>query len=96
MTAYFSNELVGITEFSKSISKWFNQLSKGELKKIAIMKKNKPEFVIIPIKEYEHLKSLDDEDYEFYKMINERLKNAKEEDYVSEEEMDKFFTLRGV
>lgn len=74
MVTYSKNELVGVTEFSKSVSSFVEKVSSGIFDKIAIVKRNKPEVVIIPIEEYERLKSQDiQEDLAIAKIIKKRV-----------------------
>ena len=57
MTAYTQNETVGITELSKSLGNYIDKVTSNTLNKLAIIRRNKMEAVIVPIDEYERLKA---------------------------------------
>ena len=99
MIAYKREEMVGITELSKSLGKYLDKVVSGPFNKIAIIRRNEPEAVIVPIEEYEHMKAASDylEDIEIAKMLEERVFNRKKPaEMISMEEMDKYFENRGV
>ena len=57
MVTYAKDEMVGITELGKSLGSYLDKVTSDMLSKIAIIRRNKPEAVIIPIEEYELLQS---------------------------------------
>jgi PHD/YefM family antitoxin component YafN of YafNO toxin-antitoxin module len=56
MTAFTRDEMVSVTDLLKGFKTALHKLSSHEVEKIAIMKNNKPEAVIISVDEYERLK----------------------------------------
>jgi len=94
--AYTQQETVGITELSKSLGTYVDKLVSYPLNKLAIIRRNKMEAVIIPIAEYERMKKAADylEDMEIEKIIKER--TAGNPKMITEEEMDKYFKQRGL
>ena len=57
MVKYAKDEMVGITELGKSLGSYLDKVTSHMFSKIAIIRRNKPEAVIIPIEEYELLQS---------------------------------------
>ena len=57
MITYAKDEMVGITELGKSLGSYLDKVTSDVFSKIAIIRRNKPEAVIIPIGEYELLQS---------------------------------------
>ena len=57
MITYAKDEMVGITELGKSLGSYLDKVTSDVFSKIAIIRRNKPEAVIIPIEEYELLQS---------------------------------------
>ncbi len=77
MVSYTQNELLSITDFTKSISKVLNSIKDNSIEKIGVLKNNKLEAVVISTDEYERLKKLDElieeqEDKELLKIIKDR------------------------
>ncbi len=60
MVTYAKDEMVGITELGKSLGSYLDKVTSNMFHKIAIIRRNKPEAVIIPIEEYELLQSVYD------------------------------------
>jgi len=60
MITYAKSEMIGITELGKSLGSYLDKVTSNVFTKIAIIRRNKPEAVIIPIEEYEMLQSLYD------------------------------------
>ncbi|MBA1432633.1 MAG: type II toxin-antitoxin system Phd/YefM family antitoxin [Epsilonproteobacteria bacterium] len=60
MVKYAKDEMVGITELGKSLGNYLDKVTSHMFSKIAIIRRNKPEAVIIPIEEYELLQSVYD------------------------------------
>ena len=56
MITYAQKEMIGITELSKGLSKMVDQVASHTIEKLAVVKRNKPEVVMLPIDEYEYLK----------------------------------------
>lgn len=90
MVAYTKQEMVGITELSKSLSSYIEKVATYSVEKLAIIRHNKPEAVIVPIAEYERMKELADyaEDLEIAQIIKERV--------LERSEPAKFLTLEEV
>jgi len=55
MVTYAKDEMVGITELGKSLGNYLDKVTSNMFSKIAIIRRNKPEAVIIAIEEYELL-----------------------------------------
>jgi len=83
MVAYTQNELASSTDISKHFGHYLSNVSNGIVEKLAILKNNKIEAVMIPITIYESLINLLDEkeDIEILKNIGKRLETPKE-DYL--------------
>ncbi|SFV75112.1 hypothetical protein MNB_SM-3-1201 [hydrothermal vent metagenome] len=60
MVKYAKDEMVGITELGKSLGNYLDKITSHMFDKIAIIRRNKPEAVILPIEEYELLQSIYD------------------------------------
>lgn len=58
MVAYTQNELIGSTELAKSLGSFIDKVVNHSIEKIAIVRHNKPEAVIVPIAEYERMKEI--------------------------------------
>ena len=69
MQAYKRDEMISVTDLLKGFKMTLEKLTSHQLNKVAVMKNNKPEAVIISIEEYERLQSkhywnrLDEETY---------------------------------
>lgn len=79
MTTYTKDELVGVTEFGKSMGAFLDKVVSNPMNKIALVRRNKPEAVILPIETYESLQELSEylEYKEIYDIIQERVENRK-------------------
>ena len=98
MVAYARDEMVGITELSKSLGKYLDKVVSNSFNKIAIIRRNEPEAVIVPIKEYEYMREASNrlEDMEIAKIIEERVTNRKEPvKYLTLEELEENLRKRG-
>lgn len=98
MIAYTQNETVGITELSKSLGSYIDKLTSNTLSKLAIIRRNKLEAVIVPIEEYERMKAASNylEDLEISKMIEERVLNKTESiSYLSIDELKDKLRAKG-
>lgn len=80
MAAYTQQEMVGVTELSKSLSSYLEKVITHSVEKLAVIRHNKPEAVILPIAEYERMKALSDymEDLEIAQIIKERVLQRSE------------------
>ena len=83
MVAYSQNELASSTEISKKFGHYLSNVSNGVVEKLAILKNNKIEAVMIPACIYENLINLLDEkeNQELIKIIEKRLETPKK-DYL--------------
>lgn len=79
MVAYTQQELVGSTELVKSLGGFIDKIVSGTLEKIAIIRHNKPEAVIVPIAQYERMKMICDiaEDMEIDAILAQRMPEGK-------------------
>ena len=79
MVTYTKDEMVGITELGKSLGSYIDKVTSNMFNKIAIIRRNKPEALIIPIKEYELLQSVYDkfEQKEIEDILNNMSKDDK-------------------
>jgi prevent-host-death family protein len=55
MITYAKEEMIGITEFGKSLGKYLDKVTLNTLGRLVIVRRNRPEAIIIPIQEYENL-----------------------------------------
>ena len=94
MVAYAQNELASSTEISKQFGHYLSNVSNGIVEKLAILKNNKIEAVMIPTAIYESLINLLDEkeDIEILKTIEKRLETPKE-NYLNGNEVLKELNL---
>jgi len=94
MVAYSQNELASSTDISKQFSHYLSNISSGVIEKLAILKNNKIEAVMIPTEIYEKLMNLLDEreDAEILKIIQDRSKTSKE-DYIDGDKVLKELNL---
>lgn len=97
MAAYTQQELVGITELSKSLSAYIEKVSSRAIEKLAVVRHNKPEVVILDIEEYERMKKFQDylEDLEIAQMIKERMLD-QEEPMATEDDLREYLEKRGI
>jgi prevent-host-death family protein len=99
MVAYTKEEMVGITELTKSLGKYLDVVTSSALNKLAIVRRNKPEAVIVPIEEYERMRAATDylEDMGIAEMLKERVFNrTTPAKMISHEEMKEYFKKRGI
>ena len=97
MVTYTQNELLSITDFTKSISKILGDIKEHTIEKVGVLKNNKLEAVVISTDEYERLKELEElmnniEHKELYNIIQNRI-NTSKSDYISMEDMAKKFNI---
>lgn len=57
MISYKRDEMISVTELLKGFKTTLNKLTSHQIEKIAVIKNNKPEAVILTIDEYEMLES---------------------------------------
>ena len=79
MVTYAKDEMVGITELGKSLGNYLDKVTSNMFSKIAIIRRNKPEAVIIAIEEYELLQRAYDmlEQKEIEDLMNTMTKDDK-------------------
>jgi len=94
MVAYTQNEMFSISDFTKQISKIINNIKEKSFEKIAILRNNKLEAVVISAEEYERLKQIEElvEHTEIYKEIKNR-ENTKLDDYIEFDDLAKKFDI---
>ncbi|MEA2073609.1 MAG: type II toxin-antitoxin system Phd/YefM family antitoxin [Campylobacterota bacterium] len=80
MITYAKDEMVGITELGKSLGNYLDKVTSSVFDKIAIIRRNKPEAVILAIEEYELLQRAYDmlEQREIEELISTMSKEDKE------------------
>ena len=84
MVMFARNEIVSSSQFVRSFATFLQRMTKSNDEKIAVVKNNQMQAVMIPIDEYERLKSLDEENErkEIFQTIQAR-KNTSQSEYVS-------------
>ena len=84
MVSFARNEIVSSSQFVRGFAGFLQRMTKSNDEKIAVIKNNKMQAVMIPIDEYERLKSLEEaaEQKEIFQTIQER-KNTPGSEYVS-------------
>ena len=97
MVSYTQNELLSITDFTKSISKILGDIKERTVEKVGVLKNNKLEAVVISTQEYERLKQIEElmnniEHKEIYNIVQDRAKTPKS-DYLSMDDMAKKFNI---
>lgn len=97
MVSYTQNELLSITDFTKSISKILGDIKERTVEKVGVLKNNKLEAVVISTQEYERLKEIEElmsniEHKEIYNIVQDRVKTPKTK-YLSMEDMAKKFNI---
>ena len=60
MVTYQKNELISATELAKKFGQVMSQIKEKSVEKIAVLKNNKLEAVVISTEEYEHLKMIEE------------------------------------
>lgn len=97
MVSYTQNELLSITDFTKTLSKVLADIKDHTVEKVGVLKNNKLEAVVISTDEYERLKRIEKmmdslEDKEISQIIESRKQTPKSE-YISMDEMAKRFDV---
>jgi len=85
MIQYTKEELISSTTISRNLSEILNNLSKKKIDKVAVMRNNKIEAIILPIDLYENIINNNDiiEHIELYNIIKQREKNPEYIDFDS-------------
>lgn len=88
MIAYSREEMVSVTDLLKSLRQTLDKISHHSVEKVAVMKNNRPEAVMLSIEEYERIKELADmaEHIGLAELIRER-KVTPKESYVPFDEV---------
>lgn len=83
MSVYTNNELMSSTEIVRNFSSVLDSIRERRLEKVAILRKNKIEAVIIPIEEYEKIQSDSRllEHIQLYRQLKER-EGTQLEEYI--------------
>jgi len=94
MTAYAANELIPSSEFAKRFGTYLSQITTNSIDKLAILKNNRVEAVLVSKDEYERMSEALEyiENQEITKMIQER--TAKPYKTISHEEMLKSLNIK--
>ena len=84
MVTFARNEIVSSSQFVRSFATFLQRMTKSNGEKIVVVKNNQMQAVMIPIDEYERLKSLDEENErkEIFHTIQTK-KNTSQSEYVS-------------
>lgn len=79
MIQYTKEELISSTNISRNLSEILNNLSNKKIEKVAVMRNNKIEAIILPIDQYENIINNNDivEHIEMYNIIKQREKNPE-------------------
>jgi len=87
MVAYATNELIPSSKFAKQFGSYLAQIKDNKVSKLAILKNNKVEAVLVSKDEYERMRiALDKiEDLEILKIVEER--TSKPYKTISHDEM---------
>ena len=74
MTTFSREEIIPSTKVSRNLSSILNKLKSHQLEKVAVIRNNEMEAILIPIQEYELMSSLleQDEYKTMYQVIKER------------------------
>ena len=88
MLTYTKEELMSSTDIVRNFSSVLDSIKKQEKSKIAVLRKNRLEAVILPVEEYERILELADlmEHLQLHKVIKEREKTPSDE-YVDFEQV---------
>ena len=87
MVTFTRNEIVSSTQFVRQFATFLKRITESKQEKVAIIKNNEIQVVVIPIDEYERLKAIEEyaEQKEIFSLIEAR-KNTPENEYVSFED----------
>lgn len=94
MVTFARNEIVSSSQFVRGFAGFLQRMTKSNDEKIVVIKNNQMQAVMIPIDEYERLKSLEEatEQKEIFQTIQER-KNTPGSEYVSYDDAMKMAEL---
>ena len=94
MTAYATNELIPSSEFAKRFGTYLSQITTNSIDKLAILKNNRVEAVLISKDDYERMSEALEyiENQEIVNTIKER--TAKPYKTISQEEMLKSLDIK--
>ncbi len=94
MVTFARNEIVSSSQFVRGFAGFLQRMTKSNDEKIVVIKNNQMQAVMIPIDEYERLKSLEEaaEQKEIFQTIQER-KNTPGSEYVSYDDAMKMARL---
>lgn len=87
MVTFARNEIVSSSQFVRNFATLLKQLTESKQEKIAIIKNNEMQAVMIPVEEYEKLKSIEEiaERKEIFDTVQSR-SQTPESEYVSYDE----------
>lgn len=87
MVTFARNEIVSSSQFVRNFATFLKQLKESKQEKIAIIKNNEMQAVMIPVEEYEKLKSIEEiaERKEIFDTVQSR-SQTPESEYVSYDE----------
>ena len=93
MVTYATNELISSSEFSKKFGSYLSQIRENTIDKLAILKNNKVEAVMVSKDEYERMSEALElfEQQEIYNIVKNR--TAKPYQTVSFEDMAKMHNI---
>ena len=94
MTAYTANELIPSSEFAKRFGTYLSQITSNSIDKLAILKNNRVEAVLVSKEDYERMSEALEyvDSQEIATMIKER--TAKAYKTISQEEMLKSLNIK--
>ena len=77
MVTYTKEEIISSSTITRSLGDILNKLKNHQYNKIAIVRNNKMEAVIVPLEDYEELMKISElsEHFEMYKIIKKREQN---------------------
>lgn len=87
MVTFARNEIVSSSQLVRNFATFLKQLTESKQEKIAIIKNNEMQAVMIPVEEYEKLKSIEEiaERKEIFDTVQSR-NQTPESEYVSYDE----------
>ncbi len=93
MITYATNELIPSSEFAKKFGSYLSQIKESTIDKIAVLKNNKVEAVLVSKDDYERMSEALElvEHQEIYKIVQER--TSKPYKTISMEDMAKSFDI---
>ena len=96
MVAYSTNELIPSSEFAKKFGSYLAQIKDNTVSKLAILKNNKVEAVLISKDEYEYMTNALEylEHQEIYNKIKQRTTNPHKT--ITHDEMLKHFEIDSI